>query len=110
MEEPVVRSVANKMDKLGVLRRIQKEDQVWSIMGFTETWLQQHIPDTNASLPSFKMIQADRDTRSSSNSKGGGISVFINNTRCHPGHFTVKERVCALNIELLAVSLRPSIY
>ena len=58
-------------------------------MRFTGTWLQEHIPDPNASLPGFKMIKADRQNRSSGKSKGGGIVVLVNNS--NSGHVTVKD-------------------
>ena len=33
-------------------------------------------------------------------------AIFINNRWCHPGHTVTKERICSLDIELLAVGLR----
>ena len=35
----------------------------------------------------------------------GGLPVYVINRWCNPGHITVKDRICSLNIELLAVDL-----
>ena len=76
-------------------------------MCFTETWLHEHIPDCNASIHGFKTVRADRSKQHSGKLKGGGIAVLVNKRWCHPGHVTVKEKICTKDIELLAVSFRP---
>lgn len=77
------------------------------VMRFTEIWLQEHIPDSNTTVPGFQTVWVDRDRCLSGKKKGGGIAVLVNNRWCNPGHITVKERFCSPDIELLAVSLRP---
>uniref|UniRef100_A0A3Q3AYX4 Endonuclease/exonuclease/phosphatase domain-containing protein n=1 Tax=Kryptolebias marmoratus TaxID=37003 RepID=A0A3Q3AYX4_KRYMA len=102
-----VRSLANKLDELQALIRTQQEYRKCSIMCFTEAWLQDHIPDSNISLLGFLTIRADRDLISSRKRKGVALAVLVNNRWCHPGHVTVKCRLCNPDIELLVVSFRP---
>ena len=60
-------------------------------MCLTETWLLEHIPDSNASLLSFQMTQADRDIRSNDKTKSREMAVLEYNR--NPGQVTVKERI-----------------
>ena len=39
--------------------------------------------------------------------KGGGFAVYVNDRWCNPGHITVKDRICSLDMELVAVGLGP---
>ncbi|KAI3352795.1 hypothetical protein L3Q82_019369, partial [Scortum barcoo] len=50
---------------------------------------------------------AERDTKVSGKSKGGGLIMYVNNRWCNPGHISVKTVSCCPDLELLAVSLRP---
>ncbi|KAI4905891.1 hypothetical protein NFI96_014096 [Prochilodus magdalenae] len=102
-----VRSLANKMDELTALAMSQKEYRQCSLMCFSETWLHQDIPDDNVSITGFQTVRADRDCTESGKHKGGGLAVLVNNCWCSPGHITIKERICCLDIELLTVGLRP---
>ena len=102
-----VRSLANKTDELAGLVRTQRVYRESSVLCFTETWLHEDIPDVNVTVDGFQTVRADRNHRESGKRKGGGLAILINNKWCHPGHVTVKERVCSPDIELLAVSLRP---
>lgn len=76
-------------------------------MYFTETWLNQDTPDSVVSLDRFTLVLADRKVAESGKRKGGGLCVFLNNRWCNPGHITVKEQLCSMDIELFAVSVRP---
>ncbi|KAK0131578.1 hypothetical protein N1851_033754 [Merluccius polli] len=76
-------------------------------MCFTETWLQENIPDANTTMNGFMTVRADRDHRLSGKKRGGGLALLVNIRWYHPSHITVKERICTPNIELLAVSLHP---
>ena len=57
-------------------------------------------------LLGFTAVRADRDTKASGKSKGGGLIMYINNRWCNPGHISVKTVSCWQDLEL-AVSLRP---
>ena len=102
-----VRSLANKTDELEMLTRSQREYRQCSLMCFTETWLHENIPDCSVSVHGFKTLRADRSQQLSGKLRGGGIAVLVNQRWCHPGHVTIKEKICTRDIELLAVSLRP---
>nr|XP_054590293.1 uncharacterized protein LOC129154571 [Nothobranchius furzeri]XP_054590295.1 uncharacterized protein LOC129154571 [Nothobranchius furzeri] len=99
-----VRSVANKTNELLALSRTQPEYRQYSVMCFKETWLQDHIPNSSISLPGFLTVQADRGLKRSGKRKGNGVAVLVNNRWCHPGHVSVKCRLCSPDVELLAVS------
>ncbi|KAF7648519.1 hypothetical protein LDENG_00155780, partial [Lucifuga dentata] len=60
-----VRSLMNKVDELAVLTRSQKEYRECSLMCFTETWLNDHIHDSNVAITSFQTVRADRNRRES---------------------------------------------
>ena len=66
-----------------------------------------NVPDHNVSTEGFQTVWADRDCTMSGKHKGGGLSVYVNNRWCNPGHINVKDRICSPDIELLAVGLRP---
>nr|XP_023652428.1 uncharacterized protein LOC111835896 isoform X1 [Paramormyrops kingsleyae]XP_023652429.1 uncharacterized protein LOC111835896 isoform X1 [Paramormyrops kingsleyae] len=58
----IVRSLANKMDELTALTRSQRVYQECSLLCFTELWLNQDIPDDNASVKGFHTLPADTDS------------------------------------------------
>lgn len=101
-----VRSLVNKMDELTSHTMRERVFRESSIMCFTETWLQDNIPDLIVSLAGFQLVRSDRSCRESRKKKGGGVAVFVNKW-CNPGHITVKECVCSPEIELLTLSLCP---
>ncbi|XP_044041003.1 uncharacterized protein LOC122870707 [Siniperca chuatsi] len=102
-----VNSLPNKSEELEALVKNQRAYRECSLMCFTETWLNNNIPDSCVDLPGFSMVRADRDARASGKNKGGGLVLFVNNRWCNPDHIIVKEKICCQDIELLAVGLRP---
>ena len=83
-----VRSLTNKMDELSAC-----------------TWyLHDNIPDSTVDLPNFNIVRGDRSL-DSEKSKGGGVCLYINNSWCN--NWSVKERFCTPDYELLTVGLRP---
>ena len=85
-----VRSLPNKMDEIAALTRHERQYRESSFLVFTETWLTELTPDTNATLDGFHLLRADR-TRESGKRKGGGLAMFVNDRWCNPGHTTIKE-------------------
>lgn len=102
-----VRSLDNKMDELTALVRRENIFRECSLMCFTETWLHDGIPDSSIDINGFSVVRGDRRREECSKRRGEGLAVYVNNMWCHPGHVTVKERVCSPDIEFLAVGLRP---
>ncbi len=86
-----LRSLPNKTDKLLLLSRINKDFSNSAALCFTETWLNDAIPDSALSLPGFQLFRADRDTESTGKSRGGGTCFYINERWCTD--VTVKEDV-----------------
>lgn len=102
-----VRSLGNKLDELSALTRLHREFRECSIMCFTETWLNESIPDSLVALDGFHLLRADRNTTETGKKKGGGLAMFVNKRWCNPGHVTIKDKLCSKDIELLAISMRP---
>ncbi len=67
-----LRSLPNKTDKLLLLSRINKDFSNSAALCFTETWLNDAIPDSALHLPGFQLFRADRDAESTGKSRGGG--------------------------------------
>ncbi len=65
-------SLPNKTNKLLLLSRTNKDFSNSAALCFTETWLNDAIPDSVLHLPNFQLIRADRDTESTEKSRGGG--------------------------------------
>ena len=66
-----VRSLVNKVDEITV------EAQDFDIVGFTETHLDDTIPNDDINMPDFRTpIRRDR------NRHGGGIAVYVKNSIC----------------------------
>nr|XP_054594182.1 uncharacterized protein LOC107378612 isoform X1 [Nothobranchius furzeri]XP_054594190.1 uncharacterized protein LOC107378612 isoform X1 [Nothobranchius furzeri] len=63
--------------------------------------------ETIKSSTGFLTVRAHRDLKRSGKRKGGGEAVLVNNRWCHPGHVSVKYRLCSPDVELLAVSCCP---
>ena len=101
-----VNSLPNKIDELSALN-IQRIYCESSLFIFTETWLNHLVPNDNVDLLGFTAVRADRDTKASGKSKGGGLIMYVNNRWCNPGHISIKTVSCCRDVELLAVSLRP---
>ncbi|KAK0155032.1 RNA-directed DNA polymerase from mobile element jockey [Merluccius polli] len=89
----------NKMDELRINTKVCHEYRESSLMIFTETWLQGDVPDQLMQVQDFKNVLTRGKTR------GGGISVYINDSWC--SNYTIKDSVCTPDLELLCLSLRP---
>ena len=72
-----------------------------SLMCFTKTWLHRDIVDQNVAVDGFHTVRADQDCTESGKWEGGGASW------CNPGHITIKEKLCSLDVELLVFGLHP---
>ncbi|CAM4548541.1 unnamed protein product [Leuciscus chuanchicus] len=71
-----VRSLKNKMDELLLLTQTDRNYSDCSAFCFTETWLDQWVPDEAVTPPGFTIFRADRSVKLSLKSKGGGISLM----------------------------------
>lgn len=82
-----------------MLVKSQKVYREISSMCLSETWMK----DCNASITSFLMIQAERDTKASGKKEGGGLALLVNRRWCQPRHVTIQEWICNKDIKFLAV-------
>ncbi|KAK0137741.1 hypothetical protein N1851_026045 [Merluccius polli] len=99
-----VRSIRNKMDELRVHTRYSHEYREANILVFSETWLREDIPDSLLELEGFSFTRADREA-TSGKSRGGGLGVYVSNSWC--SQYTVREKYCDPDLELLCLSMRP---
>lgn len=56
--------------------------------------------------PDFMTVLWNRNVTDSSKKKEGGIVLYVTERWCNPGHTCIKDHLCSLNVELLAVELR----
>ncbi len=101
-----INSLTNKCDELEALVRNQRVYRECSLMCFSENWLTESMDDSCVDVPGFTAVRAAGGVRTSGNSKGGGLILYVNNRWCNPGHITVKDKICSQDVELLAVGLR----
>ncbi len=64
-----LRSLQNKTDKLLLISRLNKDFSNSTPLCFTETWLNDAIPDSALHLPNFQLIRSDRDAESTGKSR-----------------------------------------
>ncbi len=98
-----LRSLPNKMDKLLLLSRINKDFSNSAALCFTETWLNDAIPDSALSLPGFQLFRADAE--STGKSCGGGMCFYINERWCKD--VTVLKKMCCPDLETLFINCKP---
>jgi hypothetical protein len=87
------RSLINKVDQLRILAESTKA----SIIGVTETWLDNTISDSEISIPDFSIVRNDRDRH------GGGVCVYVKdniNFNCRNDIFDVTLETIFLDIVL----------
>ncbi len=98
-------SLPNKTDKLLLLSRTNKDFSNSAALCFTETWLNDAIPDSVLHLPNFQLIRSDCDTESTGKSCGGGTCFYINERWCTD--VTVLKKMCCSDIETLFINCKP---
>lgn len=65
-----------------------------------ETWLNSNITDSTIDLTGYTAFQSDR-TADSSESCGGGLSIYVSNS--WSSNTKITERYCCADLELLMV-------
>uniref|UniRef100_A0A1A8CJ36 Reverse transcriptase domain-containing protein n=2 Tax=Nothobranchius kadleci TaxID=1051664 RepID=A0A1A8CJ36_NOTKA len=101
-----VRSLSNKTDELALLMRRNRDFSSSSVLCFTETWINEQIPDCALHLEGFQLIRADRQrVLSGGKTKGGGVCFYINNAWC--SDVTVISQHCSPALEFLFINCKP---
>ncbi len=100
-----VRSLENKLDLIQLSRSTQHEARDCCVFVFTETWLNDNIPDSAIQLNRLTCYRSDRDTTLSGKSRGGGLCVYINKEWCN--NTAVLSKHCSSLVEFMFVKCRP---
>ena len=72
------RSLYNKIDVINHL--LQDIDQKLHVLGLSETWLSENMPDSFISIEGYDITRLDRtwlQTQSNTVKKGGGVTMYI---------------------------------
>ncbi len=72
---------------------------------FTETWLNDNIPDSAIQFHGLSCCRADRDSSLSGKTRGGGLCVYINKEWCN--NAAVLSKHCSSLVEFMVVKCRP---
>ncbi len=97
-----VRSLVNNLDLIQLSRSTQHEARDCCVFVFTETWLNENIPDSAIQL--HNCYRADRSL--SGKTRGGGLCVYINKEWCNNAAVVSKD--CSSLVEFMIVKCRPS--
>ncbi len=100
-----VRSLENKLDLIQLSRSTQQEARDCCVFVFTETWLNDNIPDSAIQLNRLTCCRSDRDTTLSGKSRGGCLCVYINKEWCN--NTAVVSKLCSSLVEFMFVKCRP---
>ncbi len=100
-----VRSLENKLDLIQLSRSTQHEARDCCVFVFTETWLNNNIPDSAIQLHGLNCYRADRDSSLSGKTRGGGC-VFIS-TKNGCNNAAVISKHCSSLVEFMFVKCRP---
>ncbi len=100
-----VRSLENKLDLIQLTRSTQHEARDCCVFVFTETWLNDNIPDSAIQLNKLTCYRADRDKTLSGKSRGGGLCLYINKEWCN--NAAVLSKHCSPLVEFMFVKCRP---
>ncbi len=98
-----VRSLENKLDLIQLSRSTQHEARDCCVFIFTETWLNDNIPDSAIQLNRLTCYRADRNSSLSGKTRGGGLCVYINKEGCN--NAAVVSKHCSSLVEF--VKCRP---
>ncbi len=100
-----LRSLPNKTAELLLLSRTNKDFSNSAALCFTETWLNDTIPDSALHFPNFQLIRADREAESTGKSRGGGTCFYIKERWCTD--VTVLKKMCCYDLKTLFINCKP---
>ncbi|KAK3550022.1 hypothetical protein QTP86_018641 [Hemibagrus guttatus] len=99
-----LRSLPNKMDELLLLSRTNKDFSNSAALCFTESWLNDAIPDSALNLPGFQLLRADRVAESAGKWRGGGKCFYINERWCTD---VTALKMCCPDLEVFFINCKP---
>ncbi len=78
-----IRYLENTLYLIQLSRSTQHEARDCCVFVFTETWLNDNIPDSAIQLHGLTCYRADRDSSLSGKTRGGGLCVYVNKEWCN---------------------------
>ncbi len=100
-----VRSLDNKLDYIRLLRSTQRTVRDCCVFVFTETWLNNSVPDCAIQLEQLTCYRADRALVEGGKRRDGGLCVYINNVWCRDAVVVCKH--CSPLVEFMIIKCRP---
>ncbi len=100
-----LRFLPKKTDELLLLSWTNKDFSNSAALCFTETWLNDAIPDSSLHLPGFQLFRADRDAESTGKSRCDGTCFYINERWCTD--VAVLKKMCCSDLETLFINCKP---
>ncbi|KAK0137023.1 hypothetical protein N1851_026795 [Merluccius polli] len=100
-----VRSLDNKMDHIRLLRSANRTVSNCCVLVFTETWLNDNIPDSAVQLEQLTCYRADRAHGNGCKQRGGGVCVYIRDAWCQDA--MVVCRHCSPLAKFMIIKCRP---
>ncbi len=100
-----VRSLDNKLDYIRILRSTQRTVRDCCVFVFTETWLNNNVPDCAIQLDQLTCYRADRALVERGKSRGGRLCVYINDAWCRDAVVVCKH--CSPLVEFMIIKCRP---
>lgn len=77
-----VQPLDNKMDYIRHLRSTNRKVSDCCVLVFTETWINENIPDSAIQLEQLACYRGDRDLAEGGKTLGGGVCVYIRDAWC----------------------------
>ncbi|KAK1794181.1 hypothetical protein P4O66_011085 [Electrophorus voltai] len=102
-----VQSLDNKLNDLRARIKFQRDNRDCNLLCFTESWLNPAVPNHAIQPAEFFSVHRMDRTADSGKSRGGEVCVMVNNSWCNNANVVTLARSCSLNLELLALKLRP---
>ena len=99
-----VQSLENKIDDLLLKWSYQRVIKNYNSLCFTETWLNEETD--NIEQAGFFMHRQIRDA-TSGKTRGGSVSLFVNNSWCAVSNIKEVSRYCSPEVEYLMISCWP---
>ncbi len=95
----------NKLDYIRLLRSAQRTVRDCCVFVFTETWLNNSVPDCAIQLDQLTCYRADRALVEGGKRRGGGLCVYINDAWCRDAVVVCKH--CSPLVEFMIIKCRP---
>ena len=95
----------NKMDKLNIRIRTQRDFSDCCGFIFTETWLDNSYPNSAMEPPGFSIYRQDRSPDTTGKRQGGGVCFLINNSWCND--VKILSSSCEPDLEQITIRCRP---